>query len=837
MTEDKKQILQFDDAVDALYTKHDGGQDTRKGVICARDYPDLSEIPDFDAAALLVSLDIYRGVPQGNDVFTFGADSLLAESAFRRMLVAAQGKDHDEVKKIERSEGGISYGEALALVNGMLGSQRLEAGAPLELPLDRKTAVALIASALHVSKGDGELPYLFYVAENTQLSRLELPSNSVVASPDGTLVTLTVDHVFQPLTGGYVYEGEITLTITDRYELYRYETEPMRPGQMPDEPSDLPPEPCYWNYFTEPYRAALFLENGKKISGRSIDAAWQVREDGTVLLESSDAPSDAFGVNNFNGVIIGGEQPGTYAIENMKIRFNGNGMDDFQGMGAGILLVGDHTETVIDHVDICNYGTVRSTMVVGGAAKVFVKNSRFSSHDGVFEDGWAGGFGGKKMRNAPWMGGFEGNCRSTNLLDKAEANYFNSEIMAEKWGVLSTDNNKGCHSTAINSLIAITGGLNEKVDTSSEAAARESLAKLPFDEIYHDITRDLGGKPTSSSKHPGGYGTYSIGNTTVKFAGSTVVTADYANTCVNAAAKVIYCASKPENLVGVFGADTVEIKPQNTVVYTDKVGVMMQRGNGGGGVWIKEGTVFHCGVSCFSVKSNGSFHIEVDDSTLISESGNILCMMDDDDLHNGIEDPASPSEAELKEAAELVAEGKLKLDTATPNRDVFAHFSNMTVNGDCYNACGYRGHISRSDFEPKQEEGPGGFNPFAANPKDAARNLQLLLENVQYSGAISTAEGHHIDRLEGNRWLSPVPLSKWYNIAFLESIPRKPYQAGLILKLEKNSVWNVTRTCYLSALSVDESSRIIGRVYVNGEYTVPDAGVTYTGCITVQPGI
>jgi hypothetical protein len=475
--------------------------------------------------------------------------------------------------------------------------------------------------------------------------------------------------------------------------------------------------------------------------------------------------------------------------------------------------------------------------VAGGSAKVMIKNSRFSAHEGVFEDSWAGGFGGKKMRNAPWMGGFEGNCRSTNLLDKAEANYFNSQILSEKWGVLSTDNNKGCHSTAINSLIAITGGLNEKVDTSSEAAARASLAKLPFDEIYGDITRDLGGKPTSSSPHPGGYGTYSIGNTTVKFAGSTVVTADYANTCVNAAAKVIYCASKPENLEGVFGVEGLDIQPQNTVVYTDKVGVMMQRGNGGGGVTIQDGTVFHCGVTCFSVKSNGSFHIDVDDSTLIAESGMILCMMDDDDLHNGIEDPASPTAAEQQEAKELISEGLLDLTTATPNRDVFVHFSNMDISGDCFNASGYRGHITRADFEPKKPEGPGGFNPFAANPKDSARNLELRLENVRYNGALSTAEGHHIDRLEGNRWLSPVPLSKWYNIAFLECIPKKPYQAGVLVKLEKGSVWNVTRTSYLTALTVDETSRLNGQVFVNGQAVRPEANVTYTGTIIVEPGI
>lgn len=833
--ETKQVILEFDDAIDKLYVRHDGGQDTRKGVIVAADYPDIAEISDINAAALLVSLDIFRGVPIGEDEFIFGADRHLAESAFCRLLARTCGTPRKEVQKIARSEGGLTYGTALKMVNEKLGSVTLEAGCPSEKPMDRAMAVELLAAALKASKGDGEIPYLFYVPENTAVSSLELPKNTVIAAPDGKLVTLTVDGVFQPLVGGYRYEGELVLTLTDRYELYRYDTEPSVPGMPPDVPVDVPPEPAWWNYFEEPYRAALFIENGKKIPERSVDAAYRIQPDGSILLESSDAPSNAFGVNNFNGIIVGGKNE-RYEINDLTVRFNGNGMDDFQGMGAGLLICGENTETIVNRADICNYGTVRSSMVVGGSAKVLVADSRLSTHEGFFEEGWIGGMGAEKMRQAPIWGGFEGNCRSTNLLDKAEANYINSQILAEKWGVLSTDNNKGCHSTAINSLVAITGGLNEKIDTSSEAAARESVAKIPFSEIYGELQRDMGDHPYASGMHPGGYGTYSIGNTTVKFAGSTVITADYANTCVNAAAKVIYCDSSKKNLEGVFGADTREIVPQKTVVYCDKAGVMMQRGNGNGGVTIQDGTVFHCGCNVFSVKSNGSFKIRVDDSTLISESGVILQLMDDDDIGRGdIVDPPSPTVEDRENAHQLIQDDLLNVYQAVPGRDVFAHFSNMTLNGDCYNASGYKGAIGRQELLDAKagEKAPG--NPFAAKPMDCARQLEMLLENVQYSGAISTAEGHHIDRDTGH-WLSPVPHSKWYCLAMLENIPKPVYQAGLILKLTAGSRWNVTKTSYLSSLTVDETSVVCGKVYVNGVPVIPAAGVTYTGAITVEPG-
>ena len=152
-----EKLLQFDDAIDALYKRHDGGQDTRKGVCMAADYPDKGEIPDLDAAALLVYLDIFRGVPVEDqvDVFAFGADGILAESAFDRMLAKTVGTDMDEVKKIARSEGGITYGKALEKLNAMMGAKALAGKHDPEAPLDRMMAVKLVAEALHTSDGSG----------------------------------------------------------------------------------------------------------------------------------------------------------------------------------------------------------------------------------------------------------------------------------------------------------------------------------------------------------------------------------------------------------------------------------------------------------------------------------------------------------------------------------------------------------------------------------------------------------------------------------------------------------------------------------------------------------
>lgn len=835
--------LEFDDEVQKLFTHHDGGEDTPKGILKASDYPDYAEIQDKEAAALMVTLDIYRGIPEDGS-FVFGAKRILAKSAFQRMLLAACGGYKKHIFAIERIEEPISVNEAKNLVIGKLGKSDSSAlnGFVGNDPIDRETACQMLSAALKISDGSGEMPYLFFVEENMKLTHLRLPEKLFVAAPDGMLVTLTVDGVFQPITGGWDYEGDLVLTLTPRYEMYRYT------GVIDRGPFGPPPEseqeigPNWWNDWSEPYRSALYIEDGKKNEALSIDSAYHVDENGNISIFSDGTPTDRYGANDFNGIIVNGKTPGSkYEIKNLKVRFNGNGRDDFQGLGSAVLLVGDETETLIENADILNYGTVRSTMVLGGSARVLVKDSRFQTNDGIFEKEYRTGLDSYSgdMRQAPRQGGFEGNCRSTNLLDESVASYFNSQIMAEKWGVLSTDMNKGVRSVAVNSFIGITGGLNKAVDTSSEKAARESLAKLPFSEIYGYLERDFGDGPYASGKHPAGYGTYSIGNSTVKFAGSTVSSVDFSAVLANDASSVIYCSSSKENLEGEYGFEGLPIEEKNTVVYCNKTGLQIHRGDGKGLALIKDKTLFHCGGICIALKSSGAGNVHVDDSTLMSEMGVILQMMDEDDVGAPqYDEPAPPTEEDLAFAREMIQNGSIDVYNVRPEWDSTARFSNMTVNGDSFNSCGYTGRITPEDIEAASK----AFQPFPGPCRmggsefhcENARNLGLTLENCVYNGAISTARAWHFDTETGEN-ITTVPRSKWYCICIVKSEARPVYQAGLILKLEKGSVWNVPQTCWLSSLTVDESSRIAGKVFVDGKYTELQAGVTYTGMITVEP--
>lgn len=832
--------LEFDEEVQKLYKRHDGGEDTPKGVLKASLYPDYSEIQEKEAAALLVTLDIYRGIP-AEDGFIFGGDRKLAKSAFIRMLMAACGGYKKDIFAVERIEEGITVAEAKAMAAEKLGGQGTQVLQRFDShePLTREIAVQLLAAAIHASDGTGEIPYLYYVDREQSMDYLRLPEKVFVAGPDGYLVTLTVDGVFQPITGGWDYSGDVRLSLSPRYELYRY----LAPrGKFFGGGEDTRPiGPNWWNDWGEPYRTALYIEDGKKVPERSIDAAWHQDEQG-ILLRSDGSPTNRYGSNDFNGIIVNGKIPGSrYEIDRLKVRFDGNSRDDFQGMGAALLMVGDATETTVDHADIKNHGTVRSAMVVGGSARVLVKNSRLQTTDGAFEKEFRTGYDTVTgdMRMAPKQGGFEGNCRCTNLLDKGVVTYYNSQILAEKWGVLSTDNNEGAYSAVVNSFVGINGGLNPKVDTSSEQAARETLASIPFRHIYGDLKREIS-NDGHSFRHPAGYGTYSIGNTTVKFAGSTVSSVDFSAVCANDAASVIYCASTPENLQGEFGLEGLPVEEKNTVVYCNKTGLQLHRGNGKGLALVKDHTLFHCGAMCVAIKSSGAENFHADNATLISEMGVILQMMDEDDVNAPIYTaPESPSAEDRAAAWKLIRDGALDIFHVRKEWDSTAKFSNMTVNGDTYNSCGYTGPVTLEDIEAAAK----AENPFPGPARmggsrfhsENARNLGITLENCIYNGAISTAEAYHFDE-ETGEVMTQVPREKWYCLMVVKSEVKPVYQAGIILNMQRGSVWNVPKTCFISSLTMDESSEIHGRVFVDDVLVQPVPGVTYTGMIRVEPG-
>ncbi len=265
------------------------------------------------------------------------------------------------------------------------------------------------------------------VAQITTLKKLTIVEGAVVKAPEGKDLTMTVDGVETPIKAGS-YKGQIVLTPTD--EILVSVT-----GMATQ---------------TYHYRTAVYIKDGKYVPEKSVAAA--VVGGSVTDTEAKDISLTSVG-DNFNGIIVSGDNPSTYSIVNPVINFTGNGMNDFAGFGASIMTEGKATVT-IENAKINNTGAVRTAVWVGGDSVTNVNNSEIEVHNGTLpaDYGWSWTAsksvnGRDVMMEVPWMLGLIGNNRATNCLANGTANYNNTHIKAQAWGVMSTD---ACRNTTLN---------------------------------------------------------------------------------------------------------------------------------------------------------------------------------------------------------------------------------------------------------------------------------------------------------------------------------------------------------------------------------------------------
>ncbi len=250
------------------------------------------------------------------------------------------------------------------------------------------------------------------ISQTTSYSELTIADDETLVAPDGYSLTMTVDGVETPMDPG-TYTGDVVLTVTDEI--------PVTYGSL---------DTVYW-------RTAVYVKDGVYDSDKSVEAA-QIK--GTVTNTSAtDLTLTSVG-EDFNGIVVLGSS--TYTIDNPTITFTGNGGNDFSGYGAGIVSK-DTSNVTVNNAEIVNTGCVRTAIFAGGSSTMTVNNSNIEVYNGTLPDGYVTNTELGKMMEVPWQLGLSGNCRATNLVGTATANYNNTSITAEGWGCLSTDDNNG----------------------------------------------------------------------------------------------------------------------------------------------------------------------------------------------------------------------------------------------------------------------------------------------------------------------------------------------------------------------------------------------------------
>ena len=253
------------------------------------------------------------------------------------------------------------------------------------------------------------------VSETSNLTGLTIAKGAAIKAPEGKSVTMTVDGVETPIAAGS-YKGKIALTVT----------------------ADILVDK---NNKTYKFRTGIYVSDGKYVPEKSVAASVV---GGTVTDASANDVKITSVGDNFNGIIVTGDNKSSYSIINPVIKMTGNGRNDFAGFGAGIKTDGK-AEVTIENARINNTGAVRPAIWVGGSSITKINNADIETHSGKlpgdYSFSWVKGSmaAGDNFMEVPWMLGCVGNTRATIVMANGQAYYNNSHIKAYGWGALSTD--------------------------------------------------------------------------------------------------------------------------------------------------------------------------------------------------------------------------------------------------------------------------------------------------------------------------------------------------------------------------------------------------------------
>jgi len=536
------------------------------------------------------------------------------------------------------------------------------------------------------------------VDKSIALSALTIAPGASVAAPEGKAVTMTVDSVVTAFKPG-TYKGDIFLTVYDKLLI--------KPGGFA---AGRPPVEMH---------AAIFIEDGKYIENKSVPA---VVKGGKVTSKAATGVTIYGTEDNFNGILVVGDSE--YTVDGARIDFEGMGINDFIGYGAGIAAMGN-AKVTIKNSDIRISGWTRCGIHNGGNSVTRVTNCRISN------------FSYSREGFVPmWALGLSGTNRVNQLCDSATVYYDNCHVSGNGWGVLSVD-----------------GGMKVRM-------------------YCKDTTIELTGPRAR------GYGAFSIGDAFILYDHCTLNVQGY------------------PILLGGHGDKSDADITNGTVINSTLYGGMMFRTRGGV-LNINKGSVVNSDSSTFVIKGANAY-INIDDAALNPGNGVILQLQDNDDPGMG------PARFMPPAGADLPVPGR-DLTKADPNEDVFMTVSNTGVTGNFFN--------STTDLRANQREktielrdGPPMTMPAGMKMDpigmQGVKNLDLKLANAKVTGITSAAATAY---KEGLTLIEP---SNCNELSAITQTAKESVNNGVIVSLDKDSVWTVTGTSYLTSLSLAKGAAV-----------------------------
>ena len=478
---------------------------------------------------------------------------------------------------------------------------------------------------------------------------------------------------------------------------------------------------------------------------------------------------------DFTGILVTGES--AYTISDAKIKLTGDGTNDFVGLGAAVAVNGK-AQLTVNNTLMRTYGITRGALCSNDDTVVTLNDCYLETRTYIpTPKQLEDGAKLGRMMEPPWMMGLRGNGRTTNLVGMSKSYYNRCHVISDSWGVLSIDG------SVVNRMYV-----------------KDSLIEI---------------------KGASGYGTISIADDTsfdyskLEDGPACLVSFDHSVVSVPTVG-IIMC-------VGLADAEVINGSEINSGIH----GVHIFRNCGK--LSVNSKSALYTGKASFLVQG-ANCAIEVDDAVLEPENGVILCLIDNDDPgHNGGPEYKIP----LGETDTPVP-GR-DLTVADPKEDVFMTISNMETAGDIYNATTNLKANTRV-FMPAPGLPPmptsEHIRGVVGDELQGAKNLDLKLENAGLSGVISSAVNSYREGVES---ITKENLEEFFETA---QTVAPPVNNGVILSLDKDSVWTVTGTSYLTGLTLAPGAQIKApgggtlTLTANGQpITAPG---TYSGLIVAE---
>ena len=529
-----------------------------------------------------------------------------------------------------------------------------------------------------------------------------------------------------------------------------------------------------------PLEAALVLEDGK-VAATVPGAVTGGRITGSTV----DGIYVGAEKGAFAGVVVSGS--GEYTIRNSHFDLedlDGRQNDDFVGKGAGIV-VPDNAKVTVENCDFRMTSIGRCAVHVGGRSDVTVNNSRMFNYSTDCE-----------MADFSWGISACGTNRLNQLTDDGVVHYNHCYFASNGWGSLSVDGNNRVSMYVKDSYLELSG-------------------------------------PRSY-----GYGAFCIGDSHFYF--------DHSKFNVNGFPLMTMGNNRAATL-DVYNGCEITGRRYGLHMLTDV------------------GTKVSCKDSAFRTASSNivaksaNADISLDNMTMEAGNGIILQMMDSDDPGH-----AFFIDVSMYEHDDTYIEGR-ELSKVDPEKDLCLTISNSDLTGDFFNSTTNLKKDAKKENPagiPRHDPDlmpPGGLSPFfdlsetdgvrvprRGTPPEAKekpmmprfnlplpQNLGITLTDCTLSGAISSAKQIYAPQFD---YIDDMFRSELGNIT---QTPAPTVNNGVCVTLSGKTVWTVTKTSYITALTLGEDAEITAppgkalRITADGKPVVLAPG-SYTGKIILE---